>query len=97
MFLSCLFQLFAVCPEPGCGGAIDPTNRDVREEGAVITIKYTCNNHHSGVWHSSPAVGQGKSNVWVLNALLATLSLTCGLHISQVRNLTTVVKLLKIC
>ena len=32
MFLSCLFQ--RVCPEPGCGGAIDPTNRDVREEGA---------------------------------------------------------------
>ena len=84
VFMSCLLQLLSVCPLPGCGSAIDPENREVKEHGAVIVIHYTCNSHHSGHWCSSPSVGEGKKKVWVLNTVLASYSLTCGLHISQV-------------
>ena len=84
VFMSCLLQLLSVCPLAGCGSAIDPDNREVKEHGAVIVIHYTCNSHHSGQWCSSPSVGEGKKKVWVLNTVLASYSLTCGLHISQV-------------
>ena len=84
VFLSCLLQLFSMCQVPGCGSAIDPANIDVQEQGAVIVVKYTCNKHHTGDWCSSPFVGKGKSKVGVLNVVLATFILTCGLHISQV-------------
>ena len=73
-----------MCQVPGCGSAIDPANMDVQEHGAVIVVKYTCNKHHSGDWCSSPYVGKGKAKVGVLNVVLATFSLACGLHISQV-------------
>ena len=84
VFLSCLLQLFTVCQQYGCGAAIDPANRKYHQEGAVIVIKYTCNASHTHTWSSSPAVGEGKKKVWVMNAILAIYSLTCGLHISQV-------------
>ena len=84
VFLSCLMQLFSVCPSPGCGGAIDPENRRVVQHGAAIVVHYTCNNSHDGTWSSSPTVGTGNSKVWALNSLLASFCLTCGLHISQV-------------
>ena len=86
VFLSCLMNLFAICQHSGCGSAIDPTNRGVVEHGAVMVVHYTCNSNHCGQWSSSPAVGQGKGRVWVLNTVLAAYSLTCGLHISQVRD-----------
>ena len=84
VFLSCLMQLFSVCPSPGCGSAIDPANRRIIQHGAAIVVNYTCNNSHQGTWSSSPTVGTGNSKVWALNSLLATFCLTCGLHISQV-------------
>ena len=84
VFLSCLMQLFSVCPSPGCGSAIDPANRRIIQHGAAIVVNYTCNNSHKGTWSSSPTVGTGNSKVWALNSLLATFCLTCGLHISQV-------------
>ena len=84
VFLSCLMQLFSVCPSPGCGSAIDPANRRIIQHGAAIVVNYTCNNSHEGTWCSSPTVGTGNSKVWALNSLLATFCLTCGLHISQV-------------
>ena len=86
VFMSCLLQLFSMCQVSGCASAIDPENIDVLQHGAVVVIRYTCNMHHSGEWCSSPALGEGKKKVWVLNALLATFSLTCGLHISQVKD-----------
>ena len=82
--MSSLLQLFSVCHTPGCSSSVDPSNREIKEHGAAIVVKYTCNNHHSGEWSSSPTVGLGKSKVWTLNVLLATYSLVCGLHISQV-------------
>ena len=84
VFLSCLMQLFSVCPSPGCGSAIDPANRRIIQHGAAIVVHYTCNNSHKDTWSSSPTVGTGNSKVWALNSLLATFCLTCGLHISQV-------------
>ena len=86
--MSCLLQLFAMCQVAGCGNAVDPDNIVVTEHGAVIVVQYTCNGSHTRKWCSSPTVGQGKSKVWVLNTVLATYSLTCGLHISQVRKLS---------
>ena len=86
VFMSCLMQLFSMCQVSECGSAIDPENIKVVQHGAVVVVRYTCNKHHTGEWCSSPALGEGKNKVWVLNALLATYSLTCGLHISQVRD-----------
>ena len=78
-------ELFSLCPVHGCGAAIDPANRNIIEHGAAIVVHYTCNSHHKGEWSSSPTVGSGNSKVWVINSILATYCLTCGLHISQVR------------
>ena len=86
VFLSSLMSLFSVCQVVGCNGLIDPANRSVTQHGAAIVVQYTCNNHHSGRWCSSPTVGQGNSKVYVINSVLASYSLTCGLHISQVTN-----------
>ena len=86
VFLSSLMSLFSVCHVAGCSGLIDPANRSVTQHGAAIVVQYTCNNHHSGKWCSSPTVGQGNSKVYVINSVLASYSLTCGLHISQVTN-----------
>ena len=85
VFISSLLQLFSTCQVYGCQSAVDPANIEVRDIGAVIVIKYTCNENHSGEWCSSPFIGEGKNRVGVLNVLLATYSLTCGLHISQVK------------
>ena len=87
VFLSCLLQLFTRCQVPGCSSTVDPANIDVQEHGAVIVVKYVCNEHHTGEWSSSPFIGEGRSKVGVLNIILATFSLTCGLHISQVLRL----------
>ena len=84
VFLSCLLQLIGICQVVGCGSLVDPENKKVTQHGAVIIITYTCNNHHMGEWCSSPTVGKEKSKVWVLNTVLASYCLTCGLHISQV-------------
>ena len=84
VFLSNLLALFTICRTPGCHNLIDPSNVNVVEVGAAITVKYTCNASHSGEWHSSPYVGVGRSKVGVINILLSTYSLTCGLNITQV-------------
>ena len=86
VFLSCLMQLFCLCPIPGCGAAIDPANRSTVQHGAGLVVHYTCNNNHRGEWSSSPTVGSGNSKVWAINSILASFCLTCGLHISQVCN-----------
>ena len=83
--MSCLLQLFSLCQVVECGAAIDPENIDVKQHGAAVVVRYTCNKHHAREWCSSPVMGKGKGKIWVINALLATYSLTCGLHISQVK------------
>lgn len=85
MYLDNLLSLFTKCLQPDCFAAIDPSNIIVNNVGADIVIKYTCNNHHTGKWCGSPAVGEGRSEVKSLNLLLGTASLICGLHISQVQ------------
>ena len=82
--LSQLSALFMICPLPECCSAIDPENRKIVQKGSVIKIKYICNSHHRGEWCNSPYFGPKKSKVWALNTVLATYSLTNGLHISQV-------------
>ena len=94
VFVSCLLQLIGICQVVGCGSMVDPENKRVTQHGAVIIIRYTCNNHHSGEWCSSPTVGKEKSKVWVLNTVLASYCLTCGLHISQVQFLILVSQVL---
>ena len=84
VFISCLLSLFRVCSVPSCHSAIDAENVHVHDVGAVVTVKWSCNANHCGEWHSSPYVGTGRSKVGVLNIMLATYSLTCGLHITQV-------------
>lgn len=84
VFLSSLLALFDICRVHGCHSAIDASNIVVREIGAVISVKYTCNGNHTGEWHSSPFVGEGRGKVGVMNILLSTYSLTCGLHITKV-------------
>ena len=85
VYIDKLLLLFDKCKRPDCDAAIDPDNRKVIDTiGAPLTVKYVCNNHHTGEWHSSPFLGEGRSRVGVLNVLLATRSLVCGLHITQV-------------
>ena len=86
VFLSTLLQLFTVCHLSGCSSAVDPSNIEVIQHGAAIVVKYTCNQHHTQKWCSSPTIGEGRRTVYVINALLASYCLTCGLHISQVRD-----------
>ena len=77
-------ELFQTCPRIDCQAAIDAANVEWIEKGAWLRVKYTCNNSHSGSWDNSPVVGQGKSKIGILNILLATYTLLCGLHVSQV-------------
>ena len=79
-----LLKLFTKCLVSDCCAAIDPSNVQVTNIGADIVITYTSNNHHSGKWHSGPSVGEGHSKVRSLNLQLATASLVCGLHVTQV-------------
>ena len=85
MFIDSLLLLFTVCREPGCFSAIDSSNVKDVETGATVSVKYTCNGHHTGTWHGSPFIREGRSKVGVLNILLATCSLVCGLQITQVQ------------
>ena len=84
VYIDHLLNLFDFCREDGCFSAIDPSNVKVIETGSAVSVKWTCNNHHTGLWHGSPHVGSGRSKIGVLNILLATCTLIGGLHITQV-------------
>ena len=84
VFIPCLLKLFNKCPQVSCSSVIDPDNIEVKEIGAVVVIKYMCNENHSGEWSSSPFIGEGNERVGVTSLMLASCTLTCGLSISQV-------------
>ena len=56
----------------------------VVRNGAMISVRSVCNNHHEQTWDSCPTLGTGASAVAVINLLLAVNLLTTGLHIKQV-------------
>ena len=93
VFISCLRQLFTKCGEDNCNSAIDPDNVHIRRIGAVAVVNYECNSGHCGEWSSSPYIGQKKEKVGVMNLLLASSILTCGLQISQVLEFFSQIKI----
>ena len=76
--------LFRVCSIQGCGAPIDPEDVIVHTDGAAMTVKATCLEHHEISWKSCNTVGEGHSKIFVVNILLSAYTLFCGLNISQV-------------
>ena len=91
VFLSSLLPLFAVCRLPECQSVVDQDNIKVTYKGARAEIRATCNENHTTFWQSSPTLGSGKSQVGVINLLLASFCLTTGLHVRQASNLSTII------
>ena len=79
-----LRDLFTVCNHPGCGCVIDRDDILMSTIGAAIIITVTCDNSHNLKWSSSGKVGEGKKRMFLINILLASYVLLCGLNISQV-------------
>ena len=88
VFITCLLQLFKKCPDEACNSIIDPSNIEITNVGAVTFVKYECNEGHCGKWASSPFIGKSKERVGIINLLLSSFILTCGLHISQACHFT---------
>ena len=86
-----------------CGDGIDPGNVETYQKGACLFVTGTCNSHHSFKvnnseniqksvnmifqWSSSPMKGEGHSETPAINILLAAYTLTCGMHVDQVKDL----------
>ena len=81
---SSLLQLFRFCSVEGCGSIIDQEDITFHEVGAAVVVKYTCLQHHEQSWSSSSSVGEGHNKLYVINILLASFTLFCGLNLSQV-------------
>ena len=79
-----MLELLSVCMHPGCGYPTDKEDIYVSMTGAAMTVNATCFNGHSFKWNSSTEVGQGKRKKFLINILLATYALLCGLNIGQV-------------
>ena len=79
-----LLQLFSICRTVNCGSCVEQDNINVVSNGAMISVKTLCNNHHEMVWESSPCMGEGKQRVAVINVLLSSFTLLTGLHLKQV-------------
>ena len=79
-----LLNLFTVCNHPGCGCAIDRDDVQMCTVGAAIIITATCDNSHTFKWSSSTKVGDGKKRMFLINILLASYVVLCGLNIAQV-------------
>jgi hypothetical protein len=84
VFFSSLMSLLSICREPNCGSLVERDNMKVVRNGAMVSVRSVCNNHHEHTWNSSPTLGTGASAVAVINILLAVNALTTGLHIKQV-------------
>ena len=83
VFLSSLLSLFVTCRLPDCNSPVDPDNIKVTYKGAMVEVRATCNEHHTTHWQSSPTLGVGRSQVSVMNLLLASFCLTTGIHLRQ--------------
>ena len=81
-----LLDLFTVCNHPGCGCTIDRDDVQMSTVGAAIIITVTCDNSHNFKWRSSAKVGDGKKRMFLINILLASYVVLCGLNIAQVSN-----------
>ena len=80
-----LLKLFRVCSVPACGSVVDPDHVTVHTVGAGMTVTATCLQHqHETTWTSSSTVCEGRKKLFVINILLASYTLFCGLNISQV-------------
>ena len=79
-----LLDLFRVCNVVGCGSITDRDDIKLSTVGAAVIIEATCLNNHTYKWSSSPKVGCGRKQMFLINILLATYSLVCGLDIGQV-------------
>ena len=84
VFLPSLLQLFAICNVANCGSYVDSENIVVKPNGLMLKVECFCNNNHKTTWESGPMLGSGKTAVAAINAIVATYTLTCGLHIQQV-------------
>ena len=62
-----LLQLFKVCKRQGCGAAIDGDNIEISRNGAAVQVKTLCNNSHKESWSSSTVIGEGKSQLPLVN------------------------------
>ena len=47
-----ILNLFRVCSIQGCGAPIDPVDVSARTDGAAMTVKATCLEHHETTWKS---------------------------------------------
>ena len=81
---SALLQLFRFCSVEGCGSIIDQEDITFHEVGAAVVVKCTCLQNHEQSWSSSSSVGEGHHQLYVINILLASFTLFCGLNMSQV-------------
>ena len=79
-----LLGLFRICNHDGCGCIVDSDDVNVTTVGAALIITATCANSHAFKWCSSPKIGQGKRQMFVVNIVIACYVLLCGLNIDRV-------------
>jgi len=79
-----LLKLFQVCNVPGCGSLVDEDDIKMTTLAAAVSVTATCCNSHTYHWSTSTKVGEGKKQKFLINVLLASYTLLCGLNISQV-------------
>lgn len=66
-----LMELFQRCPT--CGAPMCDVNQNIKEVGSQITIKWECNEGHSGKWQSCPDTrGMPENNLLTAGATLCT-------------------------
>ena len=84
-------MLFTVCKYPECGAIVDRDDIKMSTIGAAVTIKATCANSHEYKWDSSTKVGESKRQMFRINIELASYVVLCGLDISQVSRIGTII------
>jgi hypothetical protein len=85
-----LLDLFTVCNVTGCGCVTDRDDVQMSTVGAAVIITVTCTNSHTFKWSSSPKVGDvPRKQMFLINILLASYALVCGLDIGQVSCIKT--------